>query len=256
MKSLNIKLLLVFIFSASIFSLSAQETMQSTMQRANEAYQKQKYNEAVSLYMEVVNAGNEGSVLFYNLGNAYYKSNHNAEALLWYERALRLDPRNEDIKHNIAFVNRQLVDRIEVLPELFITRWWNAISMSHTANTWAILSIVFCCIMLVFLALMFVSKVQWLRSLGLPMAIVGLVLMIFSIIFAHTENTRYEKNPQAIVMQPVVNAKSTPNANEKDLFVIHEGLKVGVTDKLNDWVEIKLPNGEKGWVLAKGVEII
>ncbi len=226
------------------------------MQRANEAYQNQKYNDAVSLYLKVVNAGNEGSVLFYNLGNAYYKSNHNAEAVLWYERALRLEPRNEDIKHNIAFVNRQFVDRIEVLPELFIVRWWNAVSMSLTANAWAILSIVSCCIMLIFIALIFVAKTPWLRSIGMPLSIIALLVMIFSIIFAHKENIRYEKYPQAIVMQPVVNAKSTPNANEKDLFVIHEGLKVGVTDKLNDWVEIKLPNGEKGWVLAKGIEII
>ena len=243
------------LFLLSFFVVHA-ETAQQTMQHANEAYQQQKYEDAVDLYLQIANAGNEGSVLFYNLGNAYYKTEDLSHALLWYERALRLDPRNEDIKHNIAFVNRQLVDRIEVLPELFITRWWNALSKSVTSNTWAMLSIIFCSLMFLSVALILVGRRPWLRSLGLATTIVSLLLSVFSVIFAHKEAVRYEKFPEAIVMQPVLNAKSTPNATGNDLFVIHEGLKVGVADRLNDWYEIKLPNGEKGWVPASGVEII
>lgn len=237
-----------------LFSASYAESYQQLMQRANTAYQQQQYAEAVALYQQIADAGNEGSVLYYNLGNAYYKTDDLSHALLWYERALRLDPRNEDIKHNIAFVNRQLVDRIEVLPELFITRWWNALSKSLTSNTWAILSIIFCALMFLSVVLLLVARRPWLRSLGLATTVLCLLLTVFPIIFAHKEAVRYEKFPEAIVMQPVLNAKSTPNATGNDLFVIHEGLKVGVTDRLNDWLEIKLPNGEKGWVPAQGVE--
>ena len=256
MISVNKKIVGLLMLCLMLFSASYAESYQQLMQRANTAYQQQQYAEAVALYQQIADAGNEGSVLYYNLGNAYYKTDDLSHALLWYERALRLDPRNEDIKHNIAFVNRQLVDRIEVLPELFITRWWNALSKSLTSNTWAILSIIFCALMFLSVVLLLVARRPWLRSLGLATTVLCLLLTVFSIIFAHKEAVRYEKFPEAIVMQPVLNAKSTPNATGNDLFVIHEGLKVGVTDRLNDWLEIKLPNGEKGWVPAQGVEVI
>ncbi|MBQ9435678.1 MAG: tetratricopeptide repeat protein [Bacteroidales bacterium] len=256
MNIFNKKRLGLFTLCLMLFTASYGESYQQLMQRANTAYQEQHYAEAVALYQQIADAGNEGSILYYNLGNAYYKTDDLSHALLWYERALRLDPRNEDIKHNIAFVNRQLVDRIEVLPELFITRWWNAISKSVTSNTWAMLSIIFCSLMFLSVVLLLVGRRPWLRSLGLASSIIFLLLTIFSIIFAHKEAVRYEKSPEAIVMQPVLNAKSTPNATGNDLFVIHEGLKVGVTDRLGDWYEIKLPNGEKGWVPAQGVEVI
>ena len=256
MISVNKKIVGLLMLCLMLFSASYAESYQQLMQRANTAYQQQQYAEAVALYQQIADAGNEGSVLYYNLGNAYYKTDDLSHALLWYERALRLDPRNEDIKHNIAFVNRQLVDRIEVLPELFITRWWNALSKSLTSNTWAILSIIFCALMFLSVVLLLVARRPWLRSLGMATTVLCLMLTVFSIIFAHKEAVRYEKFPEAIVMQPVLNAKSTPNATGNDLFVIHEGLKVGVTDRLNDWLEIKLPNGEKGWVPAQGVEVI
>ena len=252
----NKKRIGLLILCVMLFSASFAESYQQLMQRANTAYQQQQYAEAVALYQQIADAGNEGSVLYYNLGNAYYKTDDLSHALLWYERALRLDPRNEDIKHNIAFVNRQLVDRIEVLPELFITRWWNALSKSLTSNTWSILSIIFCALMFLSVVLLLVARRPWLRSLGLATTVLSLLLTVFSIVFAHKEAVRYEKSPDAIVMQPVLNAKSTPNATGNDLFVIHEGLKVGVTDRLGDWYEIKLPNGEKGWVPAQGVEVI
>jgi SH3-like domain-containing protein len=54
----------------------------------------------------------------------------------------------------------------------------------------------------------------------------------------------------------VVNVKSTPAEKGSDLFVIHSGLKVSITDHLNEWVEIRLPNGEKGWVLLSQIEEI
>ena len=256
MNIFNKKRLVLFTLCLMLFTASYGESYQQLMQRANTAYQEQHYAEAVALYQQIADAGNEGSILYYNLGNAYYKTDDLSHALLWYERALRLDPRNEDIKHNIAFVNRQLVDRIEVLPELFITRWWNAISKSVTSNTWAMLSIIFCSLMFLSVVLLLVGRRPWLRSMGLASAIVFLMMTIFSIIFAHKEAVRYEKSPEAIVMQPVLNAKSTPNATGNDLFVIHEGLKVSVADRLGDWYEIKLPNGEKGWVPAQGVEVI
>ena len=240
----------------TICSLTFGSVDDSLMQRGNDAYQQGDYETAVACYHEIVDHGNEGAVLYYNLGNAYFKSKQTAEALLWYERALRLDPSNEDIKHNIAFANLQITDKIEVLPEIFIVRWWNALSRSMTSNGWAVMAVVFAALFALSVALMLVSRRRWLSVSSVVLAVVSLLIAIFSLIFASKEAKRYVEQPEAIVMQSVVNAKGTPDESGTSLFVIHEGLKVVVTDRVGSWIEIRLPNGEKGWVEASSVEVI
>ncbi|MCQ2286563.1 MAG: tetratricopeptide repeat protein [Bacteroidales bacterium] len=179
--------------------LSANNLNQ-VMQQANEAYQQKDYATSIDLYQQIVEAGNEGAILYYNLGNAYFKNDELAKAVLWYERARRLDPRNEDIQHNIAFVNQKLIDKIDVLPELFITRWWKGVSQSFTSNGWAIASIIFSALFFLFLALFLLLKNPRIKSLSIILSIICIVLLIFSILFAHQEKNRYEKHPEAIVM--------------------------------------------------------
>jgi tetratricopeptide (TPR) repeat protein len=244
----------IALLSASFFTFASVDD--SLMQQGNTAYQNGDYDLAIDCYQEIIDHGNEGAILYYNLGNAYFKAKQTADALLWYERALRLDPSNEDIKHNITYANLQITDKIEVLPELFIVRWWNGLSKSMTVTGWAVMAVVFGAIFALSIALMLASRRRWLSVTAVSLAFISLLIAIFSLIFASKENKRYVNQPEAIVMQSVVNAKGTPNESGTSLFVIHEGLKVAVTDRVGTWVEIKLPNGEKGWVEASSIEII
>lgn len=243
--------------SLVIFTVSTFASVDdSLMQRGNTAYQQENYAEAIDCYTEIVNHGNEGAILYYNLGNACFKNKENAQALLWYERALRLDPSNEDIKHNIAFVNLQVTDKIDALPKLFFVRWWNGLSQSMTVTGWAILAVVFGAVFALSVALMLVSRRQGTKIVAVGVLFLSILMAVLSLVFASYESKRYINHPEAIVIQSVVNAKGTPNENAASLFVIHEGLKVELTDRVGAWVEIKLPNGEKGWVEAESVEVI
>jgi tetratricopeptide (TPR) repeat protein len=226
------------------------------MQQANEAYQANNFKEAIDLYTQTIDLRFESAVLYYNLGNAYFKSGDNARAILWFERANRLDPNNEDIIHNIGFIQQKLVDRIEHLPELFIVKLWNKISGFFTGNQWATLSIIACALFAVCLLVILLIRIQWVRSTAIIVAILALLFTIFAIIFAKKESTRHINHPEGVIMNHVVYVKSTPNEKGSDLFVIHSGLKVGITDQLNEWVEIRLPNGEKGWIQATQIEEI
>ena len=132
---------IIAIFSIAFSAFASADD--SLMRQGNTAYQNGDYELAIDCYQEIIQHGNEGAILYYNLGNAYFKAKQTPEALLWYERALRLDPSNEDIKHNIAYANLQITDKIEVLPELFIVRWWNGLSQSMTATAWAVMAVVF-----------------------------------------------------------------------------------------------------------------
>ena len=248
----------VFLF-VSMFSLSAnsmQDSILVYMQQANTAYQSNDFDDATVLYTKVVDLQYESATLYYNLGNAHYKNGNNAQALLWYERARQLDPNNEDIIHNISFVQQKLIDKIEILPELFIVKWWNTCSNFLTGNQWAMLSIISCSLFALCLLIILLIRISWIRSTSVSIAILALFLTIFSIIFAKKETMRNVQYPEGIIMGQVVNVKSTPNEKGSDLFVIHSGLKVNITDQLNEWVEIRLPNGEKGWIVSDLIEEI
>jgi len=250
-------LFVLFIFlSFSSSGNSMQDSAMVYMHEANNAYQSNDFEDAIKLYTKVVDLQYESAILYYNLGNAWFKSGDNARALLWLERAYRLSPNNEDIIHNINFVKQKLIDKIEQMPELFIVKWWNSCAKLFTGNQWAICSIVACSLLVLCLLLILLIRVPWIRSISILIAILALVFAIFSIIFAKKEISRYIQHPEGIIMGYVVNVKSTPTEKGSDLFVIHSGLKVGITDQLNEWVEIRLPNGEKGWILASVVEEI
>ena len=248
--------LLLFCSSFGVSGNSLNESADIYMQQANDAYQSGNYKDAVELYTKVVDLQYESAILFYNLGNSYFKNAEYARALLWYERARRLEPANEDIIHNISFVQQKLIDKIEILPEFFIVKWWNACASLFTGNQWANISIGACILLVICLLILLLVRILWLRSISIFVAVFALFLTVFSIVFAKKETARYMQHPEGIIMAQVVNVKSTPNEKGADLFVIHSGLKVGITDQLNEWVEIRLPNGEKGWILANLMEEI
>jgi len=251
-----ISLIIFFVFSFSLSGNSMKDSAVVYMQQANEAYQSNNFAEAIALYTQVVDLRYESAALYYNLGNAYFKSGDHARALLWLERARRLDPNNEDIIHNISFVQQKLIDKIEHLPELFIVKLWNKCSAFLTGNQWAILSIIACAVFALCLLFILLIRIRWARSVAVFLSILALIVIIFSVIFARKESTRRIQHPEGIIMEYVVYVKSTPNEKGSDLFVIHSGLKVGITDQLNEWVEIRLPNGEKGWVQSSQIEEI
>jgi tetratricopeptide (TPR) repeat protein len=255
-----IKSIITFIiFLLCTFSLSSnsvRDSAETYLQQANEFYQKNQFEDAIGLYSKTVDLQFESTVLYYNLGNAYFKNGENAKAILWFEKARRLDPNNEDIIHNVAFVQQKLIDKIEVLPELFIVKWWNVCSNLFTENQWANLSIIACSIFALCFLLILLIRISWIRTTTIFIIILASFLTIFSLVFAKKVTNRYTQQPEGIIMQHVINVKSTPNEKGSDLFVIHSGLKVGITDRLNEWVEIRLPNGEKGWILAGQIEEI
>lgn len=246
----------IFILLSPVHAATIQDTVEIWLNEGNSFYQQKKYSEAIDSYQKVIDKNFESATLYYNLGNAYFKNEENGKALLWYERALKFDPSNEDIQHNIAFVNQKLEDKIDVLPELLLTRWYNTIASSMTSNQWATFSIIAFIIILLSILTFLLVRIPWIKSSSIFVLFFSLLFFIFSILFSYRNRTISEKHPEAIILKSVINGKSTPNESGTDLFVIHEGLKVKITDQLNDWVEIKLPNGEKGWIKYSDLEKI
>ena len=242
--------ILAILFTATVFAQA------DLLQKANEHYTKEEFQKAIDGYNQILMAGIESPEVYFNLGNAYYKTKQYTLSILNYERAKLLAPGDEDIEFNLQVANQKVVDSIQELPGIFIVRWWNALVNSQTTDTWAVLSIFSFIVFLTMLGFYFFAKTSEVKRITFWSGCFLIVFTIFSWSFAAKQKSRLVNHSYAIVMQPTVTVKSSPSDKGTSLFVVHEGLKVRITDKLGDWVEIRLADGNKGWLLTESVERI
>jgi tetratricopeptide (TPR) repeat protein len=250
------KKILFLIFSIStVLYLNAQEA-DSLLHKANNLYTEGKYQDAIDTYENILMLGYESPELYYNLGNTYYKQNVIAQTILNYEKALQLAPNDEDINYNFQLTNRLVVDKIEVLPVFFVTGWLRSLKNLFTSDFWAIISITSFLLTLLFISFYLYSRNLGFKKLSFWFGFFVVIISIISFIFSYQQKQKILARDTAIVMSSSVTVKSSPDASGTDLFVIHEGTKVWVEDKISDWNEIKLSDGSKGWLKADNIETI
>lgn len=254
MKALKKIILLVFI--ALSFSTTYGNEYEKTIQQANSAYNQGLYDSAIILYNEVIEAKMESSELYYNLGSAYFKNQNLPKAILYFEKAKKINPNDEDIDYNLNIANSLIVDKIEKVPEMFYKHWWNYFYNLFNADTWTILSLSIWCIFIVFLGFFILSKSRRSKKLSFYLATLLFIAAIVSFGLASQKYYYTKENKEAIIFTPTITVKSSPTANSVDLFVIHEGTKVKIVDKVDNWNKIKIQDGSIGWLPSKSMEMI
>jgi len=240
-----------------VFFLSVNAESQSALlDSAANYYTAGKYEQAISTYERIVKNGYEAAELYFNLGNAYYKSNKFPMAIVNYERALKLAPKNEDIQFNLQLANMHVVDKIDTVPEFFLVSWLNQFIKKLSSNQWALISVSAFVFGLVFFLVFFLSNRVTARRFSFWLGIVLIIGSLFTFNYSRKQKWFALNEPSAIVMTPSVVVKSSPDMSGTELFLIHEGLKIKVIDELGEWCEIKLPDGNKGWVKHSDLVII
>lgn len=246
---------IILVFALSALSVSAGEN-EVLLQKGNTLYQKGNYKEALNIYKQIFDKGLESSVLYYNLGNAYFKTGDVPSAIIFYEKAKRLDPADDDIDFNLKVSNQKIIDKTDVLPQLFYQRWWNNLTGLFSLDGWAIATIVFFAFTLFLFAVYFATRSIILRKVSFYVGIVIFLLSILSIVFALQQHQKLMEKNEAIIFTPSVTIKSSPDEKGQDLFILHEGTKVGIIDNIGEWTEIRLSNGSVGWMRTSGLEVI
>jgi tetratricopeptide (TPR) repeat protein len=226
------------------------------VEKANKAYADGLYAEAADLYKKVAASGYEAPELYYNLGNACFKLNDFPAAILWYERARRLDPGNEDILFNLNVANSKIADKIEPVPEMFYVRWYFMLINRLPADGWALITIVCFLAAIAAATLYLLANRLFLRKIGFWSAATFLVLFLFALLFAFSASSRVRNVREAVIMTPTVTVKSSPDDKSVDLFVLHEGTKVRILDRIGTWNEIRIANGSVGWLQTGVMEQI
>jgi tetratricopeptide (TPR) repeat protein len=214
----------------------------------NKAYAAGDYAEAVKEYKAIVDGGEYSFELYYNLGNAYYKADSVGKAILYYNKALRVDPSQEDARHNLTLAEKRITDNVAEESEFFLAKWMRGLRNTMSCTAWSVLSLVSFAALLTFALLFLLASRISLRKTGFYCALVALLLFVATISFAISSRNDMLTHDQAIILSSSISTKSSPDRSATELFVLHEGTKVRVVSEHNGWSEVVLADGKKGWI--------
>ena len=227
-----------------------------TKNNADTEYQKGNYQQAIRDYEEILKNG-ESAEIYFNLGNAYYRTDNITKAVLNYERARLLSPGDDDINFNLQFARSKTIDKITPQSEMFFVTWYKSLVNFTSVDNWAKTGIL-CIVMALLLVLLYLFGPQlMLRKIGFFGGLAFFVIFLLSNLFAFQQKQALDNRTGAIIISPSVNIKKTPAKNSADQFVLHEGTRVDIIDKgMTDWRCIRVGDGREGWIETKAIEEI
>jgi tetratricopeptide (TPR) repeat protein len=229
---------------------------QKTLKTANNSYLNKDYNKAADLYNDLIKHNYQSADIYFNLGNTYYKSQDWSSAILYYEKAKRLKPTDGDIDINLKMANLQIIDKIEPVPQVFYAQWYDSISEKLNSGTWAWISVIFIWLALVCFVGFLFYKTPRAKQINFGLGVLTLFFTIICIIIAVDVNNDENTHNKGIIFDYSVYVKSSPENDSKNLFIIHNGSKVKIEDRVNNWYKIRLLNGHEGWVETKVLQRI
>ena len=234
-----------------------KDFLDSLWNAANAAYTEGRWSDAAADYQMIADAGLESAALYCNTGDAYYKDGNVPMAILYYERALKIDPSYDDARFNLELLNAGIQDRIDPVPEFILKVWARKVCYLMDSDSWTVCFFVFLALTLGLMLLFLLAPTAAGRRTGFFTGIVTLLLAAASVSFASWQKHDYMKADSAIVMRPVTSVKSSPTSEaSKDLFILHEGTKVTVLDEVGAWKNIELADGRQGWLPADDLAVI
>lgn len=242
------KYFLIFFTSLFYFTNSFGLNPTQLFNDANNSYSKNNFDEAIVNYEKIVSDGYESPNLYYNLANAYFKTDKIALSILNYERAKKLSPTNDDINTNLKFAYKRTIDKIEPPTTLFIDEWWANFTTNHTEKAWSICSIVFFTLFLVAFILFIISKKTIGKQIGFWLFIIFFITSAIFFVVAQTSYSQSMNHSSAIILNSSVEVKNAPSENAIKLFLLHEGTKVTFQESNTDWIKIELTSDKVGWV--------
>lgn len=255
MKNFIYRLLLLIIPLVS--TIEGYASVEYSKALGDTAYSQARYADAINIYQETIENNGGSAELYYNIGNAFFRSNMIGKAILNYERALRLSPSDKDAKANLEYALSMTKDEVAEQYEPFLVTWFKAVVNAMDIASWAVIALVAFFVLLLSLFLFFFNKIVIIRKTALVFAIISVFVTIFANIAASHIYNYMNDETKAIVMREEAYLKSTPDNSGTELIKIHEGRKVKIVDDtMRDWKEVELEDGTVGWLPAVAIERI
>jgi tetratricopeptide (TPR) repeat protein len=232
-----------------VVSVAHSQSAPETYKTANTLYKTGSFDKAAASYEKILMQGYKKAEVYYNLANCYYKLGKTGRAILNFERAQKLAPNDEDVKHNLKIAQQKTIDKIQPVPQLAITTGWNNFTTSYSSKGWGLIALG---CMWVTLIVFGVYLLGFRKGFVLFLGALFLILSIASFSLGYKQKNAEENSEAAILLVESVNVKSAPDINGTDLFTIHEGVKFEILDHVSNWNKIRLADGKVGW-LEKGL---
>lgn len=244
----------IFFLLLVITSTLTAQDVDSLFVKANNFYKTAQFIEAVDVYKQIENTKLVSSDLYYNLGNSYYKLNKVGPAIFYYEKALRLNPDNEDVKNNLVFAKRLALDNIEPLPKTVFQKLNKNYLQTLTYNEWAIVVVVFSFFAGILFLLYYFSYSSLRKRLFFIASMISFLFLGISLVITYNQFSYNKNTKEAIVFAEESEVRNAPTYNSEEVFVLHEGTKVFVLDAVDDWKKIQLIDGKQGWIIASEIQ--
>lgn len=244
------------LFLTAVCSAWSQQVTKSQWDEAVKCYAENDFVKAGQLWEAMSRSEEQSAAVYYNLGNCYFKQDMLGKAILNYNKALLLDPGNDDIRHNLELASTKTKNRIEKVPVFFLKRWFIAFGQQFSSNGWAVLSLLLLAGGLASAFGFISSKRSLWRKLFFSTASTLSLLFIVAVIGSFYQRSQVSQSDGAIVMSNAVAVKSSPADGGTDLFVLNEGAKVQISDQVGEWSEVTIDNGGKGWLKSSEIEPI
>ena len=237
------KYLLLFLFT---FQFAFSINVDSVFVSANNFYEKSDFQNAINEYKKIIDSEISSSVLYYNIGNSYFKLNELGYARLYYEKAKLLDPNDVDLIYNLEILETRLVDDIPKLSSFFLIDIFKKISQTLTSSTWSLLTLIFTYLSVILISIIMLHKSKKYRTFALNLFLISLPALIISVFFL-LSNIIYTKEYGILT---ITNSyiKTAPSSNSDNAFIINEGAKFELIDNVNKWSRIQLEDGNNGWI--------
>ena len=246
-------ILICFLFFGLAYTQSSND---SNFNDGVDLYNEGDYQKAIESFLKILENGQHSESLYFNLGNSYYKLNDIANSIYYYEKALNINPNNENVLNNLSFSQNMLIDKIEELPVNQVTQFFNFISNLFSINGWLFIGILFLYFFLIVFIIYYKSSNSNTKKNYFVLASVVIFLSVFSLLVGIN---KYEKNKntiEAIIFADKIDFRSEPNYRSEVLFNLHAGTKVFVVEQLNDWVQVEIKDGNKGWIELQSIKKI
>lgn len=237
-------------------SLSSFSQNDSIFKKANDAYADANYEEAKRLYLNIVKDGQSSSELYFNLGNTYYKLENIPQSIFYYEKALKLNPKDEAILNNLSFAERMRLDQFQEVPESEVDKGIEGFIKLLSVDAWSVLGIAFLIIASISFAIFLFYRKPFIKRLSFGLSILFILIAVGSFTIAQTQLNTINNSVFAIIFEKEKALLEEPNPKSNVLFDLHEGTKIQILDQFRTYYKVELPDGTVGWMTTENIKKI
>ena len=246
----------IFIIAFLVICSKVLGQSEVLFQKATEAYNKGEYQKAIDLYDDILKNNKHSAALYFNLGNCHYKLDEIGPSIYYYEKALLLQPNDQEIKNNLSFAQNMKLDAIEEMPKTAMTRLHDSVVLALTPDQWGYLAIGMILLFVLGFIIYYILYSATYKRIAFIAANTALVISIFSVVMGYLGNRNQNAQNPAIVFEREVVVTSEPNQRSEKVFALHEGTKINVLESLENWSKIRIADGQTGWIPSESFRLL